>query len=369
MISNNFDSLQECFHTSIPDQIVAFLNEHQERARQAHEGQGVNISFGNEIFQIWTGGSQGNKWVLENEVLQIHIRTDKPGWNTSVRYLSQGLWQYGVDVMRQRARECIAQEFKFFPCPDSGRLVSLSMVHYCFDFYSPKYSNESQSLLVAENMCLTSGVKAGIVFTSKRVETLTIGMNRQGLQIQIYDKVKEIKDKAHKEWMYDVWAEDGFYPPDDEIRDVWRVELRFGKEFLKDRNIHTFEDFRPKLEQLCSEGLFRRRLVKQDISDEKKERWGLHPLWAELYYSIGRCDSYVPVGRKLTGARLRRIETLEKQIMGTARSLSVLKHNYYDREDTEKDAVRMCRDLLMDPEHYNKEAKAMLRYQWIDEAQ
>lgn len=368
LIGDNFDSLQECFSTRIPKEKVEFLDKWQKYARENQEGQGYNVSFGGETFQIWSGGSQGNRWVLANEVMQIHIRTADEGWNTSVRYLSQGLWQYGHEEMRARAERIIRAEF--IPLrKEQGRWISLSWVHYAFDFYSPSYSKESQSILVAQNMVLTSGVKAGMVFTSKRVETLTIGLNRKGLQIQIYDKNKEIKDNSGKSWMYEIWAEQGYHVDDqDNAKDVWRVEIRFGKEFLLDRNIRTFEEFYENIAKLCCEGLMRRRMVSESF-DEKKDRWPLHPLWASLFWAAGSCGQYVPTGRKVTGARLERIDQLKKQIMGTMRSLSVLEHHFYKSEEMKKDSVTMAIDVEFDPDHLKKEQKAVNRYQWIDEAQ
>ena len=71
------------------------------------------------------------------------------------------------------------------------------------------------------------------------VETFTIGSKR-GLQIQVYDKGLEITEVSGKEWMLDIWhkveAEIDHRP-----KDVWRLEVRMGREFLKERNVREPE--------------------------------------------------------------------------------------------------------------------------------
>jgi len=394
LLTHNFDTVQECYCTVYPDGFVDRLNAGQKEAQDKHEGQGVTFLLNGELFQIWSGGSGGgNTWVLEDNELQFHFKRRERGWNITVRYLAAGLWGEGITNMIHRVNELLTGE-GFTPYTEgdgvrfNGDWSRLSRVDYAMDFFSPKFSLEQLPGLIAGNLVLTAGVKAGLVFTSRRNETITIGMQRNGVQIQIYDKGKEIIDKPGKEWMYDVWeeinygsSEDEFYKvPLDEngkkrARDIWRVEIRLGKDFLKDRNIRTWEEFLPEHQKLLSEAMMRRRMVVPKINgrkipknDDHKERWDLHPLWAEAWQWAGAAQDYVPKGRMVTGARVKYIEMLEKQQAGVGRSLSVAKTGGYDEESALDDAEKSVEIALKDEKHDDKVDKAQMRQQWLDDA-
>lgn len=365
-LGDNFDTVQECFCTTIPADLVQRLDDGQKKALERHEGQGTRFMFGGEEFQIWSGGSQGNRWVIENDDMQLHIRTDKAGWNISVRYLAAGLYEYGIDALKNRAVSLIQSE-----CNPIGKdWITLSRLDYAFDFYSPEFSKEMLGMLIQNNLVLTSGVKAGMVFTSKKIETLTIGMNRKGIQIQVYDKGKEIKESSGKFWMKKIWERAGYFPPEgEEFKDVWRVEVRFGKEFLKDRNIKTLEAFREKCCQLITEAVMRRRMVAADgESMDHKERWGLHPMWAAVFDVTGMADEYIPVGRQITMAGDEYIEMLKKQMVGVGRSLSVAQTGHFNERMAAKNGYDCIKMALDDDEHINKVAKTVERLRFVNEA-
>lgn len=376
-LGSNFDTVQECFQTEIPLGLEERLEEGQRTAQEKHEGQGTAFEWGGETFQIWSSGSKGNRWVIENADMQFHIRTAKPGWNISVRYLAPGLYKFGIDALKERAVALIKSECR----PLDENWITLSRLDFCFDFHSPKFSMEQLPGLCARNLLLTSGVKAGTVFTSRRNETITIGLAKSaGLQIQIYDKGKELVDKPGKEWMYDIWAREGYQVPEEEghkrARDVWRVEVRFGKAFLKDRNIRTLEAFREQIKALLDEALYRRRMVvpkikgkrlKSGYRDKHKERWDFHPLWAAVYDQVGMADEYVPVGRIITMERAEYITMLQKQQAGLGRSLSMALVGCYDEDTHEEQAVHSVKIAVDDAKHENKIDKCMERMRFMGE--
>jgi hypothetical protein len=90
--------------------------------------------------------------------------------------------------------------------------------------------------------------------------SMTLGSDDGSLQVQIYDKSREIKGKARgkKEWIEDVWMNNKAY---DNRLPVIRVELRFFRRFLKEfqckdpetgrlRGIDTLGDLRPSIGDL-----------------------------------------------------------------------------------------------------------------------
>lgn len=369
LIGHNWDTVQESYNVTIPEPLEWYLEFHKKRAGEAESP--VEVSFGGELFHIWIGGSQGKKWVIENDDLQIHFGSPKQQWPVTVRYLSGGLWEYGFDEMKQRVVAMLLREQ--LPIGDDGVWDSpdtwqrCSRADYAFDFYSPEFSREMQTRRLREKMVLPSGVKAGAIGTSLRDETITMGMNRAGLVIQVYDKGKEIDDMSGKTWMYKVWEREGYLPPEDKKgKDLWRVEIRFGKEFLKGRGILNFDQIQKGIRELLNEAIFSRRLIEQN-SNVSREYWPLHPLWAATFHSFGVAGQYLPIGRQITLRRDAMINCLEKQIEGTTRSLASMNGKYDDKIAAH--AIETCfENITKNKFHVEKSEKAAIRYKFLNEA-
>lgn len=61
---------------------------------------------------------------------------------------------------------------------------------------------------------------------------------------------------------------------------VWRVEIRAGKDLLKDRwGIRTWQQFFDRFGDLCREAGEVVRYVEPDGSDPNRARWPNHPIW------------------------------------------------------------------------------------------
>lgn len=384
LLAHNFDSVQECFNLRMPDSVAAQMDRWQEDAIEAFDGeQEYTVRFGGEDFQIWVGGAAGGvKWVLKNDDIQFFFKAPLTAtgktrtWAVSVRYLSGGLWEYGIDALKIRAESILFCE-QFKPMDNDGAFVDIepesqwqriSRIDYAFDFYSPCLSGEMESAWMKKKFLLPSGVKIGVISTSKSDETLTIGLNRSGLSTQIYDKGKEITEKSGKTWMYDIWARNGFVLPEDgKAHDVWRMEIRFGKEFLKNRMILSFAEFKEKMQEFLCEAIFTRRMTVLG-SHEHKERFDLHPLYAECYKATEQAGQYAPMGRQMTLRRDSLIEVMDRQIQGTARAREVLRNGEYS-EDNARFALNLAgNNIAKDPEHLKKIEKAQERYKFVDEA-
>lgn len=368
LIGHNFDTVQESFNVSMPDALIERLD--RAKAQAGESEMPVPITFGGEVFQVWVGASQGKKYVIENDDFQIHFGSQKQNWPVSIRYLSAGLWEHGFDAVKKRALACLLSECRPVCTPQDSPEVwqRVSRIDYAFDFYSHAFTGEMFDGLARRKVLAPSGVKIGVIGTSLRDETLQIGYSRPGLTIQIYDKGKEITDMSGKTWMYEVWQREGYFPPHDEHgKHCWRVEIRFGKDYIKNRGILTFEQFYDRLHEMLAEAIFSRRMVTPSDTDGHRERWPLHPLWAALYDASGRAGSYVPIGRQITLRRDAMRDCLEKQIIGTMRAVATLGGEYDGRM---KDHIgESCIDAVeQDKKHAFKVAKARERYRFIEDA-
>ncbi len=218
-------------------------------------------------------------------------------------------------------------------------------------------------------MC-PSGVKkheAGIVAAewskAERGQTYTIG-KKSTLQVEIYDKSLEITEVSGK--TVDVGAMGA--NSDGEIfeRDVWRLEVRFGAEFLKERNVRRPHELMALRESLIVEALYGRR-VCVPTGDSLKRRWPLHPIWSEAIRHCGDA-AMVPVGRMVTGRRDALVDQAKAQISGALRTLSVLAKGDYDEKFLRLELAAMLTAIPTDPEHGDKVEQAQIRYSEVEEA-
>jgi len=385
LLGHNFDSVQECYDLFMPIKVADRLDIAQKAANEKFDGeQAETIQFGGENFQIWCGGATGGiKWVIENDDFQLFFNSpitkygEVKKWGVGVRYKSAGLWEYGIIFLKQRVMAVLFQEgFSLLngdnEINDNVEFIKswqrVNRVDYAFDFYSEKFSFEMKNQRLVENLILPSGVKYMTVGTSTTTETLTAGMNRKGAQIQIYDKGKEITEASGKIWMFKVWEKNGFIKPEDgKAKNVWRLEIRFGKGFIQDRGALCFEEFNGKLQNKLCEAIFKRRLAVPD-GRKHREDWDLHPIFAEAYRATDMAGKYAPIGRQQTQKAEELYLMLGKQIKGIGRSMDVLKNGEYHDESAKTNLIKLSGEISSDKKHKNKEEKAQERYKLISEA-
>jgi hypothetical protein len=98
------------------------------------------------------------------------------------------------------------------------------------------------------------------------------------IRISLYDKTREI-GKSGKGWFRDLWELVAGYQPG--VR-VWRLEYQWGREFLHERHIETWDDFKAAVPGLWrySVGWFSFRTPNPD--DTQASRWAVADWWAAL---------------------------------------------------------------------------------------
>lgn len=369
-LAAGFDTLVESFNMAMPDELIVRLQMAKERAAdQDKRGKGVTaISIGGETMQIKArGGSQGTMWVAHSPDFEIDIRSPKTEWNISVRYSAAGLWQYGVDELRQRVTKLLLNEC--YPITEDEKTKGknwrqISSAHIAFDFYSPKFTEEMRPEIISRFVCHSSSKKhLNFSFSQKGsawgradyLETVTVG-SKKTIEVQLYDKGKEITEVSGKSWMFSVWQQNGYLPPDSKkAKDVWRLEIRFGKDFLNNRDIKTFEDFDREADKLIAEALFSKRLTAKS-TDPNMRRRPLHQLFAIAHEKSGAIRKMLPIGKTSTLSDDQRYEILKQQAAGITRRMSVLKVGDADDEDVQVTAQRIYQHAVDDPEHEKKTA-------------
>lgn len=380
-ISQGWDSWQESFELVPSQKTVERLERAKAMALETSDQSKSVVPFDLDgcAMMAHAYASKGSSWLLSCDDFLFMIGSPKKNWSVSVRYLSAGIWEHGLAALQDRVRAILwggdAFEGNKTDEPDyaTGRSsgVRVTRADYCFDFHSPDFKQEFRPRL-QENIVAHSSVKShahcDLWENGGRGETLNIG-KINNLQVAIYDKTKEIREASGKEWMVDLWlaGTDGEWIWDEKPDNVWRLEIRLGKEFLKNRNIRDCGQVLKHRDELLTEALYTRRLTRPSRTDQDRKRWPLHPIWSLAVEAID-AGAMVPLGRKVTGRRDALLEASRKQINGTLRSMAVLQSGEANPDDLHDFLVNTVDEILEDPEHDRKVLAARFRYENVDEA-
>ena len=305
VLAGGWDTWQETWKLRPSDDLARRLDEAQSHAKAfSSDGKGVAQFILNErpMLVRSTGAKGGARWVLEDSEMLIMIRPNN-AWGVTVRLLSAGLWGRGLENLRNNALSILSTGGFLEPDdPAEHESPRVSRADYAIDFQCATFVDEFKPDIlerivthhkkkISYNAKLQPSIETEIEFwlCGGKVETLTIG-RMPGLQMQIYNKTKEITDISGKEWMRELWAREGLY---DAGAPVYRFEIRFPKDHLKERRATDYATVVENRGELIGEALFKNRLVVPRINDkptENKDRskWDFHPLWGMFFALRGK---------------------------------------------------------------------------------
>lgn len=368
VLSWGIDSIQESYNAQLKPSVMEVLEKAKAEAAELdpsrETGVIVNIA-GYDVEVKGKGATGGSSFVIATGSWMVLFAKNRD-WAVNVRYLADGLWLRDLDELRTEISTLIYEV-----CLWEGEgppKVSLSRADFCFDVHSPEFTEEMRPEILSE-FCKHSSCKfkahskdlEGMHGRGKQLETVTIG-SKKGLELQVYDKTKEITEASGKTYMYDRWCD----PETGEVpdADMWRVELRFGKDFLKNRKVNTLDDFLDNIDELRTEAMHKIRLTERN-GDSNLARRPYHPLWSVCLKNYATHD-ILPIDRTVDGQRIALREQAIKQIAGSLRSATVLcTGNFFD-EQTMNDIMDEAKaTLFMDQKHQEKTLIAMMRYLYV----
>lgn len=376
LLVQGWDTVAETFDLHLPEILQVQLEAQRQAAEDRDDKDNLIpelINFGGEDIQINPRKPKRGKWSLSNDDFQITFRSPKMDWCCTVRYSAGGLWQYGLDALRDRVWRMLIKECQ----PKSKDCKRISEAHWCWDFHAPAFTEQMEPGLMKNVVCHSSTKKTNTTKTTEimlnewgrgvYLETLTIGQGA-ALTIQVYDKGKEINEASGKFWMLDLWARSGWRPEDPEkIKDVWRLEIRMRKEFLRGRGILRFEELRENLSELLAEALYTRRLTAPNC-DSNRARWPLHPLWTVAYQATPQAREMLPLGKQITRASEAIHQSLILNAAGNLRAAIVLKTGDYDEDDLEAKFKEVRETIRTDPDQDKKVSRKIEQYRYVNSA-
>lgn len=379
LLAWGWDTIQEAYPYAPDGALVARLEKAKGEAREARDGgDGVSkLEIGGADFLCHaTGAAGGVAYRIENDDLIFLIRSAACDWGVSVRYKAAGLWEHGWKTLREYVSDFLDSNF-VCRLTDEPRI---SRADYAFDFYSPAFTGEFDAQRLRRLIVCHSSTKvqwlARIVGTSVQDQTLTIGCPNS-LQLTVYDKATEIKEASGKTWMEELWARtcDGellYYDaetnPDAKPRDVWRLEIRMGKGFLKERNAQPISQFDEYASELIGEALVKIRVSSLHGEKQVRNR-PLHPLWSlALEHVNAGGKEMLPIGRRVTGKRDVLVQRAVASLAGGLRSALVLASKSFGPDERVEFLKRIDDVAANDPASDVKIERLLDRYEFVDDA-
>jgi hypothetical protein len=227
------------------------LDEWQARAKEAEATIASPWSFCEaRLLMAPHGAGKGQwRWLLTCPLLNVCISRGRlNGIIAQMRISSEHLW-------RKDTPEAAFIEVHAFLGDLFGPLIFLqvSEVHLCADVGGWDVSRFGGEECFVRRPAVSVGSRpeegteqvVGADFgmlRGRRLATLEFGMHGSPISCSLYNKTLEIRQKSRKTWFYDLWKKNGW----DGESEVWRVEVRFRREFLHELKVeeafHGIED-------------------------------------------------------------------------------------------------------------------------------
>lgn len=365
LLAHGVDTWVETYNLDIPEGHWLAWKQYQDEARKGagHDGDGGRaFEFGHRIYRMRPFGGGGCAFIIEGADCTLSIRPEGMRWNVSARFSSHALWTRGLmGCLDDLDADFSAAKIK--RVEESGTSSRCSRLDYAFDFHCERFTREARPDILSR-FVLPGGCKAAIYTSgngsSCRVETIRVG-KLPGLQLEIYDKGREIVEVSGKSWMRRAWRLEESAPLDD----IWRIEVRFGSEFFKARHdLRRSDNVILALPFIVAGGLYDRRLTAG--SKTRARRAQPHPLFEIARHAVGNPEFTPKTDDRPTLSRADLRGVIQAQIAGLVRADSVLAHSEYSDDHARVMAARAEEIIAADRSHAAKTDRVRERYRWLD---
>jgi hypothetical protein len=330
ILHTGFDGIDLAIKTTAPTELVLFLEEGKAAAQDMlSDVWGKYAGFMVQTGQ--TGKRGGYAFTFRIDGFGAVWFAKKPRakdpWGLYVSIGSRELALHGLGKTRENLT-ALCDELGF-RLPLDG--ISINRVDFAVDILAPGFVLKPDAFVFhsrTNRKVISEFETVEMNGRSGRTTSVTIG-KMPGRQVIVYDKREEVLKRRKHEWPL-IWNANleavglpSLDMADQSKSQVWRIELRLGKEALRSR--HDIRGWGSLYEHLQAE---MNQLV-QDVTlhvpsgDSNRSRWPLHPLW--------------PMGQEVVATRLfeheprvppdmvREVDLREKQleILKLIASLSV----------------------------------------------
>lgn len=330
-----YDALDVAFQGRVSEKALSQLESAKAQAKDLNQevlaeivtlkcqvkGYGTNAAAGYSY--LISTGSEGIQWSIKKS-------RDVSQWNLRASVSSSLLQAVGLEG-------AIDQLYSDIKAMGGNQLAeSVARVDYAVDLQLDPLgvSKAEMFKLQPENFIKHSRVGMTVelgdddltdaqnvrVYQKKYVETVTLG-KMPGRQVQVYNKRAEQRAKRSQRW-FAVW---GFRP--DDCPNIWRVEIRAGKNYLRAWNVTTFEDVRDCVGDLARDCFSSVRYLQNPEARNLSRDGITHPFWelARKRMMLATADSVSGIvrGRIVEMRQEDAIEMYDAQVIGLAVSGAV----------------------------------------------
>ncbi|WP_170545816.1 hypothetical protein [Ruegeria arenilitoris] len=380
VVHRGFDTIALSIQANISQELFDLLNTERERAEE--ERHPVPFSYGGADFDLLPHGGNGYRFILKGGPLDVTWFFKKPNardpWGIRISVGSTLLATQGLGYARSYVDKTLTRLGIRF----EAHQVSIGRADFCVDILAPEFE------LVPENFVIHSHTNRTDYLTAQddmrsngksgQFTSVTVG-KMPGRQVIIYDKRREVIDKKKPLW-WDIWnanLERAGKPPMDHSdasqSRVWRVEVRAGKDLLKDRwQIRTWPQFDALFGDVIAEALKKIRYCEPDHGDGNRARWPNHEIWNLVTGSseddLLEMRSHVAATSVKHVHRAEQIRLISAQMAGLGITLAALEDTHESELSDFMDSVgdRLAENIRADPERAaNKLHEAKNRYRFI----
>ncbi|SIN99001.1 hypothetical protein SAMN05444722_0029 [Rhodovulum sp. ES.010] len=381
IVHRGFDTIALSIQANIPPELFDYLDGEREKAEEARAP--VPVSYGGVEFDLLHHGGNGYRFILKGGPLDMTWFFKKPNardpWGIRLSVGSTLLATQGLGY----ARAQIDKTLDRLGIRHGAHQVSIGRADFCVDILAPEFELVPENFVIhshanrADQLIASEDVRSN--GKSGRFTSVTVG-KMPGRQIILYDKRREVIDRRKTIW-WDIWnanlARDGLPPlnPEDRTQSqVWRIEVRAGKDHLKDRwQIRQWAEFDALFGDVVARTLAQVRYSQPDPTDSNRARWPNHPIWdmaaAECEGDLTEMRSHVDPDSVRYVHRAEHIRLIMAQLTGNATTLAALEGVPEPElsDHMERLGARLADAIRADPERAaNKLTEAKARYRFTE---
>jgi hypothetical protein len=336
VIRSGFDKLELSLNVVASPELCEVLTAAREYARSKPNAIVGAYFNGLDLIVRSHGAPGGYAYVFETDALPanwfLKDSAASSGWGARVAVRALPLVLYGLNWVKAELDKTI--ELLGLKVPPNG--FSISRVDYAVDCLLPDFELKPENFVIHSSTNLHRYYEPDemlVAGKSWRPTSVRIGgITRK--QIGVYDKLRQVRQLGKPE-MYEIWdaiREDQGERPlvysGEGADSIWRVELRAGKEYLKERwQVTGWGSLVEHLPEFLAE-IMKTMRYAEPTSDNNRSRWPNHPLWdlvaVEIAQNAMRHLPSVDLERVLYTSKAAKIEWFEANMLGNAISHAAL---------------------------------------------
>ena len=356
VLHRGFDYLALAIRANIPETLQAVLDAEKEVAEE--ERRSVLMTYNGLQFHLSPHGGGGYRFLLSGGPDGAQWSFKKPNakdaWGIRVTFGSDFMAFHGLGAAKAHV-EHVTERLGISYRPDD---ISISRIDFCTDILHPDFVLSPENFVMHSNAGrrdYITGDDLSVHGKSGRVTSVTVGKIKNR-QVIIYDKREQVIASGKTQW-WAIWnntlrklndAETAnvtlhrdnaifTYPyikelePSDPTQSrVWRVEMRAGKDLLKDTwNIRTWSDLFDRFGDLCRQTGEVVRYTDPAPGDTNRARWPNHLLWeiaiSEINDDLFEMRSGVDPNPLKEVHQEEHIAMLLRQVTGSSITLAALR--------------------------------------------